>query len=69
MSRMNTVRKGVALLLLGVVLYVLGWRLDTVAATEDLAATARLGGVAFGLVGLVWVLRGLWRNDSAEVEH
>lgn len=70
MSAMEKARRGLALLIGGVVSYLVGGIVET-HATADLSyitLVLMLGGIIAALVGLVWLLVGLWRGDRTKTE-
>lgn len=70
MGDMEKVRRGLALLIGGVVAYLVGGLVET-HATVDLSyitLVLMLGGIIAALVGLVWLLVGLWRGDRTKIK-
>jgi hypothetical protein len=72
-QRVERVRRGVALLLVGTGAYALAlllanqWRVDGV--TDSMVPVLAFSGIVAAVVGLVWLVLGLWQGDRGEADR
>ena len=66
-------RRGIALLLVGVVSYALAlllanaWRVDGL--TDSMVPVLAVSGIVAAVVGFVWLVRGLWLGDQQKADR
>jgi drug/metabolite transporter (DMT)-like permease len=72
-QRVERVRRGVALLLVGTVAYALAlllanqWRVDGV--TDSMVPVLAFSGIVAAVVGIVWLALALWQGDRGKADR